>query len=246
VNLAQIQAECGRLLNDPNNTRWTPDILTIRANLAQTEITGYTQCIRSVELLTTTASTRSIPVNDATMGIVRAFIVDSGGARKPFTGITIEELDFRYPDWNQWEDGAPILWLYDASNQQIQLFPRPDAANSFANAIGVYEIRDPAALSNPTDIPFDSIVAMTPYHISICHWVVAQCWMDDGTPEALAKARFHKSGSMLHPGEYEKQLGRIMAEFDSPDIIQSQVLWKPEGGRAGGWGFPSKSNPLPW
>jgi len=70
--------------------------------------------------------------------------------------------------------------------------------------------------------------------------------MDDGTPEALAKARFHKSGSMLHPGEYEKQLGRIMAEFDSPDIIQSQVLWKPEGGRAGGWGFPSKSNPLPW
>lgn len=242
--LSEIWAECGRLLNDPNNQRWTTDVLTFRANLAQTEIQGYTDAVKTAENLTPTAGTGTISVNSNTMDIVRANKTTVDGSIKPLKAINREELDFRYPDWRQWQPGEPQFYFYDATNQQIALVPAPDANNAITNGIGLWESRKPADLSNSYDIPFDSNSQMIPYHPAICHWIVAQCWMDDGTPEALGKAKFHKSGSMLHPGEYEKQLGRIMAEFDVAEDVQTQILWQPEGGRAGGWGFPSKSMPL--
>lgn len=242
--LSEIWAECGRLLNDPNNQRWTTDVLTIRANLAQTEIQGFTNAVKTPETVTPTQGIYAITINANTMNIIRATKTLTNGSLKPFDGKTIEELDFLYPDWRQWQPGEPLFYYYDATQQTINIIPATDSANTISNGITIWESRKPAALSNSYDIPFDSIAQMIPYHPAICHWVTAQCWMDDGTPESLGKAKFHKSGSMLHPGEYEKQLGRIMAEFDSPDNIQSNILWKPEGGRAGGWGFPSKSMPL--
>ncbi len=244
MNLSQIWAECGRLLNDPNNQRWTTDVLTTRANLAQVEIQGYTNAVKTTESLTPVAGTRTISVNASTMDIVRASKTQFNGAIKPFTGISREELDFRYPDWQQWTQGEPLYWFYDATNQQLNLVPTPDATNAITNGITAWESRKPADLVNSTDIPFDSNNQMIPYHIAICYWVVAECWMDDGTPEALAKSTFFKTGNMLRPGQYEYELGRIMAEFDVPEDVQGQLLWRPEGGRVGTWALPNKANPL--
>lgn len=246
MNLSQIQAESGRLLNDPVFSRWTTDILLTRINFAQTEIQGFTNAVKTSESLTPVAGTATISLNANTIDIIRVNKTLTDGSIRPLEGINREELDFRYPDWRQWQPGEPLFYFYDATNQQINLIPTPNSVNAITNGITVWESRKPADLVDPTDIPFDSNNQMVPYHIAICHWVVAQCWMDDGTPESLAKAHFHKSGSMLKPGEYEKQLGRIAAEFDAPENVQTQILWTPQGGRAGGWGFPSKSNPLPW
>jgi hypothetical protein len=243
MNLSEIWAESGRLLNDPTNTRWTTDVLTIRANMAQTEIQGLTSAVKTTENLTTAAT---ISLNSSTMNVLRAFITWADSSVHPIDQMTIEELMFRYPNYLQWSASTPRLYVYDATAQTVSLYPSPSSDLLISNGFSVVEIRKPSDLSASTDIPFESNNQMVPYHMAIVHWVVAQCWMDDGTPEALAKARFHKSGNMLHPGEYEKQIGRIISEFDATEDIQQQVLWKPEGGRAGGWGFPSKSNPLPW
>lgn len=246
MNLSSLQAECGRLLNDPNNQRWTTDVLTIRINLAQTEIEGYTSAVKTSETLTPVVGVSALSINADTMGIVRASRTKATGEVVPFEGMSREELDFQYPNWKQIGNGEPITWFYDATNQTINLVPAVDAPNAITNGITVWEARKPADLVNSTDIPFDSNNQMIPYHIAIVHWVVAQCWMDDGTPEALGKSKFHKSGNMLKPGEYENQLGRIMAEFDVPEAVPERILWQPEGGRVGVWNFPNKSNPIPW
>lgn len=243
MDLSALQLEIGRLLNDPANSRWTADVLTTRINLAQTEIVGYTGCYRRGESLNTSST---IALDADTMSIVRATIQRADGSIYPIPLLTTEQLVFRYPDFAQWDPGEPRLMIYDAINQVINLYPEPDTSNQITGGFSVIEVRKPADLVNSTDIPFESNNQLIPHHMAIVHWVVAQCWMDDGTPEALQKARFHKSGSMLHPGEYEKQLGRIMAEFDSPDAIQDQIMWRPQGGRTGSWWMPNKSNPLPW
>lgn len=245
MNLSQIQAEAGRLLNDPFNTRWTPDIITARANIGQAKIQGYTNAVKTPESLTPVAGTRTITLDSDTMNIVRATKTLLNGSIKPFEGITREELDFRYPDWQQWQQGEPLFWFYDATNQQINLVPIPDATNAIVNGITVWESRKPADLANSTDIPFDSNNQMTPYHICLVYWIVSQCWADDGTPESLGKSKFFMSGSMLAPGRYEQEIGRILEEFDVPEVVPEQILWEPSGGRTGSWGFPSKSNPLP-
>lgn len=247
MNLLGLQAEIGRLLNDPNHERWSASILTTRINLSQIEIQGYTNAVKTVQNLTPVAEVSSVSLDADTMDIIEVTKELSNGSIRPLNGITIQELNFQYPDWRQWESGEPLFWYYQASGQLLQLVPKPNS--DFATGSAVLAVTcsaKPADVSSETDIPFDSNNQMVPFHMSIVHWVVAQCWMDDGTEESLRKALFHKSGSMLKPGEYEKQLGRILAEFDVSEAVPTRILWQPEGGRTGSWWLPNKSNPLPW
>lgn len=246
MNLGQIWAETGRLLSDPNNDRWSQSVLTIRANIAQTKIQGYTNAVKTQEQVTPVANVAAISVNAKTMDIVRVSRTRSDGSIVPFDGITREKIDFLYPNWQQWQAGEPRYWMYDATLQQIILAPAPDAANAVANGITLWESRVPADLSLSTDVPFDSNNQMIPYHIALCYWMAGECWADDGSPESLAKSKFYMSGSILNPGLYEKELGRIMSEFDEIEIIPEQILYRPEGGRTGSWWMPNKSNPLPF
>lgn len=243
MNLLTLQQEIGRLLNDPNNTRWTGDVLTARINLAQTEIQGYTDAVKTSETVTPVANTATVSLNANTMDIVRASKTQVNGSVIPFDGITREELDIRFPGWQQWTAGEPMYWYYDATNQQVTLAPKPDSSNAITNGLTFWEVRVPTDLSSSTDVPFLSNNQMIPYHMAIVHWVVAQCWMDDGQPEALSKAKFHKSGSLRSPGQYELQIERIMSLFDVPAAIPSHINWMPEGGRVGTFG-PSKAYPL--
>lgn len=246
MNLSQLQAECGRLLNDPLNTRWSTDVLTTRINFAQTEIEGFTQAIKTTVAFTLTAGNSDLSVGSV-MSIYRVLHTRSDGSIVPLLGITTEELDFRDPNWRQYNPGEPRYWILNEGSLTITLVPAPDANNVVTNGLKIAKIIKPADLVNPTDSPFDDPTGtgpMLPYHISIVHWVVAQCWMDDGTPESLAKAKFHRSGDMLKPGQYELQLARITSEFDVPDLTTSHVLFQPQGGRIGQWFIPNKTNPF--
>lgn len=244
MNLSDLQAEIGRLLNDPSNQRWTTDVLTTRINQAQTIVQGYTNAVKTLETLTPVVDTATVSVNSGTLDIVRVRITRSNGDKEKLEGITVEELDFRYPNWENLGSGKPENYWFDATNAQINLVPKPDSTNAITNGLSVWEVRKPADLSSSTDIPFDSNSPMVPYHLSIVHWVVAQCWMDDATPEALGKSKFHKSGILERPGEFEKQIMRIREDFDMPVDIPARVLWKPQGGRVGSWSTPSKSYPF--
>lgn len=245
MNLTQIQSECGRLLSDPTNDRWPLATLLLRINQAQTEIQSYTNAIKKSVFYTATASISYVTLSSSLLTVLSVTKTFSDGSIRPLPLITIQELNYLYPDFRQWTSGEPLYAYLDGTYQRLYLVPTPDTTfAATANAIGTYESQIPAALVNSTDIPFDSYTPMVPYHMSIVHWVVALCFQDDGTPESLAKSRFHKSGEMMRPGEYEKELGRILAEFDIAEQVPARVMFKPAGGRVGSWWIPSKSNPL--
>lgn len=233
MNLGQLYTEIGRLLNDPSNQRWSTTVLLDRINQAQRTIQAYTKAVVTKENLTPTANSAILVLDAGVMDIQRASILRSDGSLYPLEGITRYELDYRYPNWENWDAGEPVRYYYEASFNQLYLVPKPDAANALLEGVSVWEIQMPADLANTTDIPFDSNAQMIPYHTAIVHWVVAVCFMDDGTQEALAKSSFHKSGMIERPGEFEKQIKLITARFDSLSDVPANVLWKPQGGRIG-------------
>lgn len=245
MNLLQIEDEIGRLLSDPNHDRWPLSTLLIRINQAQVEIQSYTNAIKQSVSYTPVAGQNYVSLSSDLLTVLSATKTFTDGSTRPLPLITIQELNYLYPDFRQWTSGEPLYCYLDGTYQKLYLVPAPDTVfASVSGAIGTYESQMPADLVNPTDIPFDSFVPMTPFHYSIVHWVVAVCYQDDSTPEALTKSRFHKSGQLLQPGEYEKELGRILAEFDIAEQAPSRIMFRAQGGRVGTWAFPSKSNPL--
>ncbi|HUV26996.1 MAG TPA: DUF6682 family protein [Anaerolineales bacterium] len=240
---SDIETEIGRLLGDPNHDRWSVTALRDRTQEAQIAVQALTNAIRTVETLTPTAETQEVDINDNTIDIIRATITDSDGDILALEGRSRSDLDFYVPNWENQDSGKPTHFFYDASNNQLVLYPKPSADYAIADALKVWEVRIPEELTGDTDEPFDNNAAMQAYANSIVHWVVAQCWMDDGTPEALGKSRFHKSGSIENPGEFEKYIRLINAKFNAPSVIPARIKWYPQGGRVGGRRV-SKSNPF--
>lgn len=244
MNLAEILAEEGRLLGDPSHDRWSDSVLTTRTNEAQAIVQGYTNAVKTKETLTLVVDVPAISVDSDTMDITMVRILRSNGDKEKLEGITREELDYRYPNWENLGSGKPECYWFDATNGQLNVVPAADAANAITNGLEVWEVRNPAPMSGSTDVPFDSSTPMIPYGMSLVHWTVAVCFMDDGTPEALAKSRFHKSGMLEKPGEFEKHILRIREDFDAPLDTQTRILWRPQGGRVGRFSRLTKSNPL--
>lgn len=243
MEVSDFYSEIGRLLNDPNNTRWTQDVLLKRMNRSQSNVLILTSSVKTLELLTPVAATPTVQLDTDVIDIIRVYIQRTNGDWIKLKGKFLDQLDYEEPNWQQIDDGEPRLYWWDGTNQQINLVPAPDSANAISSGLKVWEIQKPADMVNTTDVPFGSNAAIIPYHTAIVHDVVATCWQDDGTPEALSKSRFHRSGMMDKPGEFEREIKKLNAKFDAPEDIPARILWRPQGGRIGSTGT-TKDNPF--
>ena len=244
MDLSAMYGECGRLLGDPNNERWVVATLKTRLNLAMTVVQALTNAVKTLETLTPVAGTEEVQLDTDVIDVIRVHIKNSSGEWVPLGGILKDQLDFEDPNWQQREDGRPVRFSWDGTNQKLILVPAPSSEWANANGLRAWEIQRPADLSTTTDVPFASNAAFIPYHMSLVHWATAQCWMDDGTPEALAKSKFHRSDDFSRPGKFEMEVKKIWQKFDAPEAIPARILWRPQGGRASRLGVRSKGNPL--
>jgi hypothetical protein len=244
VQVSEFYSEIGRKLGDPSNTRWTTDVLLARMNRSATKILVYTNAVKTLETLTPTAGNEEVQLDTDVIDIIRVYILRTSGKWEKLGGYLRDQLDFEDPNWQNRDDGEPVAYTWDGTNQKIILVPAPNADNAIASGLRVYEVQKPADMVLTTDVPFSSNAAMIPYHMAIVHDVVADCFQDDATPEALQKAKFHRSGLMDRPGEFEIEIKKINSKFDTPEDIPVRLLWRPQGGRASKAGISSKSNPL--
>ena len=241
---SEIESEIGRLLADPSNDRWSVDVIRERIEFAQAEVQALTGAVKTVETLTPTVDTAEVTLNNQILDIVRATLTDSGGTIHVLEGRSRDDLDFYIPNWVNAGSGQPVNFYFDPSTYQLVLYPKPSDSFAQTDGLKVWEVKIPAELASSTDEPFDGNTLMRAYTMSVVHWVVAQCWMDDATPESLSKSKFHKTNNMDNPGEYEKVIKKINAKFNSPSIIPARIKWQPQGGRSGSGQWPTKSNPL--
>lgn len=231
---SELESEIGYLLGDPQHDRWSTSVIRSRIEQAQAVIQAMTNAVKTLETLTPTADTKEVTVNSSTLDITRVTLTGSDGDVRILEGRDREDLDFYDPNWENSESGEPAYYLWDGTNSQLILHPKPSSSYAVTNGLKVWEVRIPTALTADDSEPFEANAAMQAYSNSIVHWVVSICWMDDGTPEALGKAQFHKSGMLEKPGEFEKYIKLINAKFDSLSNIPARIKWSPQGGRVGG------------
>lgn len=242
MQLSVLYSEIGQALNDPNHDRWPTSVLLPRINEATTDILVYTNAVKTREDLTSVVGTEGYALDANTIDVIRIDVQNTDGDWVKLQGMLRDQLDFQDPNWQQRDNGKPLIYWWDGTNQTIHLVPKPDSSWAVASGIRVWEIQKPTDLSATTDVPFDSNNAMIPYHRAIVHYVAGICWMDDGTPEGLQKSRFHKSNNLQKPGEYEREIMKILRKFDAPEDIPASILWKPQGGRASTRGVVTKEN----
>jgi hypothetical protein len=242
MQVSDFYAEIGRLLADPNNQRWGQDVLLTRMNRSQTKVLILTNSVKTREVLTPVAATSAVQLDTDTIDIIRVDIQRTDGSWVKLRGYLRDQLDFEFPNWQQLEDGEPLGYWWDGTNQQLNLVPAPDSVNAITDGLRVWEIQKPEDMSDSSDQPFGSNAAMIPYHMAIAHDVVADCFQDDATPEALSKSRFHRSGLMAKPGEFELEIMRINSKFDAPEDIPVRILWQPTGGRASRGSYDRKGS----
>jgi hypothetical protein len=248
---ADLEAEVGRLLGDPNNTRWSTSVIDLRLDAAQLDVQKWTNAVKTTTSYTPTANASGVTVGDTVIDILRAtYTLPDGTVRiegAGFNPINRYQLDFERPNWPNEDPGEPVLWTFDASTKQIILIPAPDAAHAaVAGALKALEVRQPTALStgSSTSVPFDSNALMVPYHRALIYWTVSECLKDNQDSDSLSKAKYFRSNDLDKPGEYEKEIRQILMKFDVPEGIPAKVQWKSTGGRLGSPGQLSKSNPL--
>lgn len=239
MDRSALEAEIGRLLDDKNNTRWTTDILDLRIDRACVDIQVYTNAIKTTENLTVTANLNYVSIDSDVIDILQVTLTLSDGTVKPLRGYYRFQLDMLRPNWQNETANEPDAWYFDATLQRIYMVPTPYLAYTL-NAI---EVQQPAPLSASTDVPFGSSLLMVPYHGAIAYWVVSECLKDNNDSESLQKARFFRSNDLQRPGEYEKEIKKIMMKFDLPEAIPGQIIIQKQGGRVGG-PIPSKRYPF--
>lgn len=243
---SEILAEIRRLLGDTNSSsyRWSDDEINTRMEFAQQDVITQTGCVKTTESLTPTADTNEVSLDSGVLDITGATWTDTDGSEFPLTFKSQEDLDFYRPNWRNETGSRPDVISYDPSNNQAILVPAPTSADISSGCLKVIEVQSPTPLTSDSSVPFDSNARMGPFSLSIVHWVVAQCFMDDGTPEALAKARFHKTNDMDKPGEYEKVINKINSRFKAVSAIPERIKWRPQGGLRGGSRWPNHANPF--
>ena len=246
MNRLQLETETSKLLADPANTRWSTGNIDLRLDEAQIAVQIDAAAVEYVETLTPTANVNTVPINNLTLDILRATWTDTSGNVIPLEGKTRREVDFERSNWqNETSNNAPDTWFPDFSKAQLWLVPAPSAAVISANCLTLYEIRQPTALTGAagTAIPFDSNLLMVPFHMALCLWAAAQCLLDNGDQESIQKSLAYRSGNLDRPGQYEIWLKKIISKFNKPKGAPAKILWRPQGGRLGGWPV-SKSTPL--
>lgn len=244
MNVSQLYAEIGRLCNDPNNTRWPVATLLIRLNLAQNDVQIKTSAVKTVEQIALVAGTaKYTSANTNILDILRATLTDTAANITELKEYTLSELYYRRPNWPNEAAGQPDCFFFDYTLDQFTLVAPPNSTFAGANAFTITEVLTPTVLALTTDVPFGANNQMIPYHLALAYWVVAQNLLDNNDTESLQKAQTYRTGNLDHPGEYEKILIEINQLFDTPTDIKARILWKPQGGRLGGWPV-SKSTPL--
>lgn len=244
MNLTTAVSEIGRYLNDPNNERWTTDAIMVKINEAQKAIQADTRMLKTTETITPVADTSSNSLNARTMDVLRVTITNSNGDKKSIDGTSKEELDYSSPNWENLESGEPATWWFDGRNNLLYLVPKPSSSWAVTNGLSVEEVQYLADITYPTGEFFEGVGATTPYHMAVVHWSVAHCWMEEGTPESLAKGKYHYSGNMDNPGQYELYIKKINKRYDNPTDVPSRIKWKPQGGRLTRTNSLNKSNPM--
>jgi hypothetical protein len=172
-----LRNEIRRLLldTDTTNPRWSDTIINDRIDLSHDRIACLTKCIESriTDGIDLGVSEYALP--SYFLEIKNVQILGNGSTEWiAIDKITEEELDNANHGWRNLP-GEPQKFYQRRNN--IGLYPEPDYTQTNSLRIDIY--RRPDAFTSDTDIPFEGVTSLYPFHMAIAYDVARMCSLDD-------------------------------------------------------------------
>lgn len=190
LTLADIKVQVRRLVDDKSNpqVRFTDAEILSFVNEAQREIVNQTWCLSNRTSQALTARTTYYELPTDLIAIEHVDFIDSSNHVRELTEISEKAARQDNPDYERIV-GPPMQYFVRGSTSstsystQIAFLPIPSTSTALGTARIDY-INMASDLSASTDVPFDGIRDLYPYHYAIVYSVTAKLKAIKGDPSA--------------------------------------------------------------
>lgn len=169
--------------SDTVNSRWSDAILIPNINEAELEFIRRTRAQKSQYYITTTTSAKeyTLPsdwLNSNRVSYAIIPLTSSTTNYKKLEYWTMAGLDEKYSNWENGDLGSPTRYYY--RGQSIGLYPAPSTSYDGENYLKIDYNAKSSTMTGNTDIPYDDISYLYPYHKAIVWYVCHLCMIDTG------------------------------------------------------------------
>lgn len=203
LTVADIKVEVRRYINDKADPRikvTDAAILTL-INETQREIVNQTWCLtnRTTTNLTVNTTYYSLP-NDM-LAINHVEFKDSVNRTRELTEVSEKGNQQNNPDYER-QVGPPMQYFVRDSTSstittlQISYLPVPNTASS-TGTVNIDYFNQAVDLSGDTDVPFDSLRYLYPYHYTIVYGVVGKIKLMQNDPAAATFIQLEQASTKL-------------------------------------------------
>ncbi len=165
----------GDLYSNSPQPKWSNTNLNDKINTAQTQTVNKTYCIIITTYITTTANTREYTLPSDFLRVRRASYYRLSGGTTYY--VRLENVDKQSLDRiEKWEIGiATIPVRYYVESNTIGLDPKPYSSLVGTSYLKVEYYARATDMTADTDIPFNGLSFLYPYHDLITYYVCYLC-----------------------------------------------------------------------
>lgn len=189
LTLGDIKVEVRRLLDDKADPRigYTDAVILSVINETHREIVSQTWCLQNTTATSLSVNTTYYALPNDLLAIYQVTFRDSTGRTRNLGEVTEKSLWQDNPDYER-QAGQPMSYFVRQSTAsttyalQIAFIPVPSSTTATGTArIDYYN--QSTDLSANTDVPFDGVRILYPYHYAIVYGTVGKMKLMDGEPE---------------------------------------------------------------
>ncbi len=192
-NLGQLREQARYMVRDTDssNYRWGSTLLNERFAMAEEEFCTRTESVRTQGyIVTVTSQTEySLPTGWIKTNRVSRAIKPLRTSTTRYTQIDYVTMDWLDNDKNRpyFEDSNPDVpqrYYINTFSRKIGLDPPPNVTYTGSNLIKHEYTIISSTMSSDTDMPFDDIEYLYPYHKALLYFVVSMCDRDSGKDQS--------------------------------------------------------------
>ena len=167
--------EALRVTQDPTPQRYSDAMLNSYINIVQQEVNHDTWAVEASSSITLAASTTYYSLPTLYSGMKRAVFTDANGQTIQLQEYSEKSVIDNTPNYENDQIGSPTRYFTRQSKSggtavQISFLPIPTTVTT--EKVRIDYLVQPNTLVNDTDIPFNGLLTLTPFHEVIVYGVV--------------------------------------------------------------------------
>ena len=183
-SLAELRTQTRRYLKDNGATlqRHSDDSLNDLINEGQKDAVNRTWAIEDVETITLVGQTTYYSLASDMIAIRQVYFVNSSGSNTTLEEVMERSLRQSNPDFEA-DIGSPTEYFVRQSTSganPLEIGIRPIPASVTTETVQYYFFTQATALSSDSDIPFDGVSHLIPYHHILSYYAAARIYLLEG------------------------------------------------------------------